>query len=119
MKIAVATDAKQVAGHFGHCEGFTIFDTDDASITSQIYIENPGHQPGFLPVFLKEKEADVIIAGGMGGRAQTLFAEQGIEVIVGAAGDCEQAAKSFLDGSLKSTESVCHQHAHAHECGGH
>ncbi len=119
MKIAVATDEKQVAGHFGHCEGFTLFDADDYKITKQVYVENPGHQPGFLPVFLKEKDVNVIIAGGMGGRAQTLFAEQGIEVIVGAAGGSEQAAASYLDGTLKSTESVCHQHAHAHECGGH
>ncbi len=117
MKIAVATDAKQVGGHFGHSEGFTIYSTEGTKITDQIYVKNPGHQPGFLPVFLKEQGADVIIAGGMGGHAQTLFAQNGIEVIVGAEGDCEQAVQSYLNGSLKSTESVCR--AHAHHCGGH
>lgn len=25
MKIAVASEGKMVAGHFGHCEGFNIF----------------------------------------------------------------------------------------------
>lgn len=119
MKIAVATDAKQVAGHFGHCEGFTIYDANGTEITNRVYVQSPGHQPGFLPVFLKEQGVDVIIAGGMGGRALALFDEQGIEVIVGAVGECDMAAESFLNGSLKSTESVCHEHAHAHECGGH
>ena len=119
MKIGVATEQELVAEHFGHCEGFTLFDADGSQITGKVFVENPGHQPGFLPVFLKEKGVDVVIAGGMGGRAQELFAEQGIEVIVGAAGECEQAATGYLDGSLKSTESVCHQHAHAHECGEH
>lgn len=119
MKIAVATEQGLVTQHFGHCEGFTIFEADGAEIKNQQFVPNPGHQPGFLPVFLKEQGADVVIAGGMGGRAQTLFDEQGIAVIVGAVGDCKQAVKSYLSGSLKSTESVCHEHAHADECGGH
>ena len=29
MKIAVASDGKLVSGHFGHCEGFTIYNVDD------------------------------------------------------------------------------------------
>jgi predicted Fe-Mo cluster-binding NifX family protein len=119
MKIAVATEQGQVAGHFGHCEGFTLFETEGTQIKNQVYVANPGHQPGFLPVFLKEQGAEAIIGGGMGERAQTLFAEQGIEVIVGAEGDCQQAVENYLGGTLKSTKSVCHEHEHAHECGGH
>lgn len=119
MKIAVATEQGIVSGHFGHCEGFTIFDVEGTEIKNKNYVPNPGHQPGFLPVFLKEQNADTIIAGGMGERAQMLFTNQGIEVIVGASGDCEQAVQSYLNGSLKSTGSVCRAHEHADECGGH
>jgi predicted Fe-Mo cluster-binding NifX family protein len=119
MKIAIAAEQGQVSGHFGHCEGFIIYEADGTDIKNKTYIENPGHQPGFLPVFLKEQGTDVIIAGGMGQRAQSLFTEQGIDVIVGAVGDSDKAAESFLNGTLKSTESVCHEHEHAHECGGH
>ena len=49
-----------------------------------------------------------VIAGGMGGRAQGIFAEQGIEVIVGApAQSPESLARSYLDGSLSSGENLC------------
>jgi len=119
MKIAIATAQGQISGHFGHCEGFTVYETQGAKIITKIYVQNPGHQPGYLPVFLKEQGASVIIAGGMGQMAQSLFAEQGIEVIVGAAGECEQAAERYLNGQLKSTDSVCRDHAHSHQCGNH
>jgi predicted Fe-Mo cluster-binding NifX family protein len=119
MKIAVACDGKNVSQHFGHCEGFTIFNVENNEIKGNEFFPNPGHRPGFLPVFLHEKGANVVISGGMGGGAIDLFNEKGIEVVVGACGDCEVNVKNYIDGSLKSTESVCHQHQHAHECGNH
>lgn len=119
MKIAVASDNNMVSGHFGHCEGFTIFETEDKKIVEKKFIENPGHKPGFLPRFLAEKEIDVIIAGGMGGTAQSLFNENGIEVVVGADGSSEDVAQAFLNNELKSTGSVCSNHEHEGSCGGH
>jgi len=117
MKIAVASEGKKVTEHFGHCEGFTIFDTENDKIKSSEFIESPGHKPGFLPVFLYEKGVKVIISGGMGGGAIDIFNEKGVEVITGASGDAEAAVKSYLKGELKSTGSVCHEHKHAGECG--
>ena len=32
MKIAVASMGKEVAGHFGHCENFNIYDTENGAI---------------------------------------------------------------------------------------
>ena len=116
MKIAVASEGKKVTGHFGHCEGFTLFDTKDNRITNKVFVSNPGHKPGFLPVFLHEKGVNVIISGGMGGGAVDIFNEKGIEVITGAAGDAEAAVNSYLQGKLSSTGSVCHEHRHADEC---
>jgi len=107
LKIAIATDSKKVSGHFGHCEGFTMYEIEEGKILNHEFIENPGHRPGFLPVFLKEKDADVIISGGMGRSAQDLFIENNIQVIVGAEGNCEDVIKSYMEGSLKSTEEVC------------
>ena len=112
MKIAVASEGKTVTEHFGHCEGFSIFEADDGQIVNRVFIPNPGHRPGFLPVFLHEKGVNVIISGGMGGGAIDIFNEKGIEVIVGASGDAETAANEYLKGSLKSTGTVCHQHSH-------
>ena len=117
MKIAVASEGKMITEHFGHCEGFNIFDTEDGKIIGNEFTHNPGHRPGFLPNFLNEKGVKVIISGGMGGGAIDIFNEKGIEVIVGASGSAETAVKGYLQGSLKSTGSVCHQHQHQDECG--
>lgn len=119
MKIAVACMGTQVAGHFGHCENFTIFETEEGKILSQESIPNPGHRPGFLPNFLGDMGAEVIIAGGMGGGAVEIFNARNIEVIVGVQGEAKDAVETYLKGELKSTGSICHEHAHAHECGGH
>jgi len=117
MKIAVASEGKMVTEHFGHCEGFTIFEAKDKQITNKEFVPNPGHRPGFLPVFLHDKGVDVIISGGMGSGAVDIFNEKGIEVVTGASGNAEAAANSYLQGKLKSTGSVCHEHRHAGECG--
>ena len=119
MKIAVASMGTEVAGHFGHCEAFRIFDTDQNTILGESVIANPGHRPGFLPNFLGDMGVNVIIAGGMGGGAIEIFNERNIEVIVGAEGDGKAAVESYLKGELHSTGSVCHEHQHAGECGNH
>ncbi len=119
MKIAVAAMGTAVAGHFGHCENFIFFDTQDGKILSEQSVPNPGHRPGFLPNFLADHGAQVVIAGGMGGGAVDIFNERGVQVIVGAQGDARAAVQAFLAGELVSTGSVCHEHQHAGECGNH
>jgi predicted Fe-Mo cluster-binding NifX family protein len=32
MKIAVASEGKFVSGHFGHCEGFTVYEVDEKRV---------------------------------------------------------------------------------------
>ena len=48
---------------------------------------------------------------------ELIFNEKGIEVIVGARGHANDAVSSYLQGDLKSTGSVCHDHNHSSECG--
>lgn len=117
MKIAVASEREMVTGHFGHCESFIIFDTEDKKIIKTEAVPNPGHKPGFLPNFLNDLGVNVIISGGMGGGAVAIFNEKGIEVITGAQGHARNAAEQYLHGALKSTGSICHEHQHADECG--
>lgn len=116
MRVAIAKDGNVVSGHFGHCEGFEVYQVVNNAVEGQQFIPNPGHRPGFLPVFLKEQEVDVIIAGGMGGTAQDLFRQNGIDVITGAMGDLKAVITNFVSGDLVSTGSVCHEHEHEHEC---
>ncbi len=119
MKIAVASEGKMVTEHFGHCKSFIIFEAENGKITKNEAIPNPGHKPGFLPNFLNDMGVNVIISGGMGGGAIEIFNEKNIEVIVGASGSAQTAAEEYLNGNLKSTGSVCHEHQHSNECGSH
>ena len=52
MRIAVASEGKNVTEHFGHCEGFLIYDAENGEILKEEMVLNPGHKPGFLPNFL-------------------------------------------------------------------
>lgn len=96
--------------HFGHCERFALLDVDPAEkkILNRVEIEAPPHQPGLLPPWLAERGANMIIAGGMGQRAHGLFAEQGIQVIVGAAAETpEQLVSDYLAGTLTTGKNAC------------
>jgi hypothetical protein len=50
LKIAVASENGMVTEHFGHCEGFMIFDTENNQIIKSETVANPGHRPNPLPV---------------------------------------------------------------------
>ena len=117
MRIAVASEGVNVTEHFGHCEGFIVFDTENGAITREEMVPNPGHRPGFLPNFLADRGVKVIISGGMGGGAIDIFNERDVEVIVGASGAARNAVESYLKGELLTTGSVCHEHMHHDECG--
>jgi len=110
MKFAVPTAAGQLCMHFGHCEQFAIIEADTASkkITKTNFITPPPHEPGLLPRWLHEQGVQAIIAGGMGQRAQGLFAQNGIEVIVGADGGTpEELVKAYLNGTLETGDNAC------------
>jgi predicted Fe-Mo cluster-binding NifX family protein len=112
MKVAVASEGKYVSEHFGHCEGFTFYEVEGDKVAKKEFKQNPGHRPGFLPNFLKESGVDVIISGGMGETAQQLFAQNNIEVIVGAEGYCDDVIQQYINRELNSTGGVCREHQH-------
>lgn len=116
MKIAIAKEGNYVSGHFGHCEGFEIYEIENGKVNNHVFQENPGHRPGFLPVFLSEKGVNTIISGGMGATAQELFNENNISVIVGAQGSIEDTIQKYLKNELESTGSVCEEHVHEGHC---
>lgn len=112
MKIAVACEGEIVTEHFGHCQNFKIYDIENNKIIKVESIPNPGHKPGFLPVFLYDLGVNIIMSGGIGGGAIEIFNEKNIEVITGANGDSNKVVEMFLNNQLKSTNSICNQHKH-------
>ena len=110
MRIAIPLAGGKLSMHFGHCEQFALLDVDPVTfeILQKENLAAPPHEPGLLPRWLKEKGAEMIIAGGMGQRAQTLFAEQGIKVVVGAPSETpERLVLSSLAGTLQLSENMC------------
>ena len=107
MKVAVSTDQGYVSAHFGRCSSYTIFEVQEGRILSREEIPNPGHQPGFLPQFLAERGVNCIICGGMGPRAQNLFAEKSIETIIGVQGSVDEVMQKFLNQELEAGEDMC------------
>ncbi len=110
MKIAIPTAKETLSLHFGHCEQFYLFEVDkEAKIIKNVEkLTPPPHEPGLLPRWLGEKKADIIIAGGMGMRAQELFVENGIEIITGAqAKKPEELINDYFEGALEIGENAC------------
>jgi len=110
MRIAIPAANGQLAMHFGHCEKFALVDVDpDAkSVTGTQELDPPAHEPGVLPRWLAENSVNLVIAGGMGMRAQQLFAQSGIEVLVGAPSEApESIVSAYLEGTLEVGENVC------------
>jgi ATP-binding protein involved in chromosome partitioning len=110
MRYAVPVIDGRLATHFGHCEHFALIDADETSksIVRKELVASPGHQPGLLPVWLAEEGVSAVIASGMGSRAQALFRENRIEVIIGTLEDePEQAVLDYLQGKLATGDNVC------------
>jgi len=108
MKIAIPMAQGALSLHFGHCEQFAIFDVENKKILGKQLLTPPAHEPGVLPQWLHQQQADVIITGGMGAMAQSLFTQNGIKVIVGAtAQPPEQVVQAFLDDNLQAGNNIC------------
>ena len=114
MKVAISTENGYVSSHFGRCPSYTIVEIREGKIISREEIPNPGHQPGFLPRYLAERGVHCIIAGGMGPRAQDLFAQNNIETITGVQGQIDDVIEKFLKNELEAGEDLC-DHGHGRE----
>jgi len=107
-RFAIPTADKKLTAHFGHCAEFAIINVEDGKIVDETYITPPPHEPGLLPKWLHQQGVNIIIAGGMGQRAQTLFAQNKIEVSVGAPSEEPSAlVLSYLNNSLKTGNNLC------------
>ena len=110
MKYAVPVNGDVVSAHFGHCEQFALIEVDEAKkqILKKELVNSPGHEPGLLPPWLAEKGVSLVIAGGMGSRAQSLFQQNKIGVITGIMeSGPEKAALSHLNGILATGANTC------------
>ena len=120
MVIAVPMVGDRFSSHFGGADGFALYTIGEGrSVTERRMLAPPEHGRGIFPMWLRQLGASVVIAGGMGPRATGIFAQHGIQVVLGAQGDDPDAmVHSFLDGTLATTGEPCHDHGF-HDCGHH
>jgi len=125
MRIAISTDDNKgldsvVSPHFGRCPYYVLVDLEDRQVRQVSAVENPyygQHAPGVVPEFIHNQGADVMLTGGMGGRAIAFFQQYGIEAVTGASGTVRHALEQYLRGALRGAapcrESLAHGHAEA------
>ena len=110
MKIAIPTINGVLCQHFGHCQQFAIIEVnpETKSINKTELLIPPPHEPGVLPSWLHQLGCNIIIAGGMGGRAVGIFQQNGIEVVMGAPnGKPEDIVMAYLANELPTGANPC------------
>lgn len=108
FKAAVPLAGGVLCNHFGHCEQFAVLHVQEGEIGATELHTPPPHEPGVLPRWLGSLGVNLIIAGGMGQRALSLFNEQGIRVITGAPNQEPVAlVQNYLAGNLTTGPNVC------------
>jgi predicted Fe-Mo cluster-binding NifX family protein len=122
MRIAVSADNKQglesvVSPHFGRCPHYILIDVEGHEVRGVQEMDSPfygHHQPGQVPGFIHSLGADVMLAGGMGGRAIMFFQEYGIEGVTGAYGTVRQSVERYLGGELNGAAPCKESQEHGH-----
>ena len=117
MKIAVPVRGTDVDGHFGHCEGFTVFTLDERrAIVGEEPVAPPagcGCRSG-IGGTLAKMGVTHLVAGNMGDGAARVLASHGISVTRGAAGNARTAVERFAAGTLADSGTGCAEHRHGH-----
>jgi predicted Fe-Mo cluster-binding NifX family protein len=122
MRVAISADSREgldsvVSPHFGRCPYFVLVDLDGQSVTAVDAMDNPfyaQHQPGQVPGFIHQQGANVMLTGGMGGRAISFFEQYGIEAVTGASGTVRHALNVFLGGGLTGAAPCLESQQHGH-----
>ena len=125
MKIVIPSADEKLCGHFGHCEYFTFVEINPET-KEIINIEKKVPEEGIScqsASWIATQGANVVLAGGMGGRPMAIFAQNGVKVIAGCPElEIETVVNQFLNDSLALGEKSCggeHHHCHGHNHGEH
>jgi predicted Fe-Mo cluster-binding NifX family protein len=106
MKIAIAKDGSAVSGHFGHCEGFSVYTGENGTVTFvEDLINSEGHSTAAS--LLASQGVTHVLSGGMGQRARDILEEHGIASILGVQGQIESVARDFFAGSISGSAPLC------------
>jgi Uncharacterized conserved protein len=120
QKFAIPLAGGKLCAHFGHCQEFAFVSVNDGAIAGVTKMTPPPHEPGVFPAWLAKEGVGVVLAGGMGERAQELFGQNGIKVVCGVQGGTpEDVVNAYLKGALTTGANPCnHDEEDGHHCHG-
>jgi predicted Fe-Mo cluster-binding NifX family protein len=101
------------AGHFGHCDVFTLVDVENGEIKDVSILQNQEHVQGgcMVPVnLLSDNSVNALIVGGIGMRPLMGFKQVGINVYHDdQRTEIEPVVKDLIAGKLQeiSNDQVC------------
>ncbi len=108
----------QVSAHFGRCPAYTVVEVVGGTIHDSRIESNPfvdGHAPGQIPDFIADLGAQVILTGGIGGKAIQFFEQRGVQVAAGYEGTVKNAVEAFLRGELREADPCAGGHGDCHD----
>ena len=122
MRIAVTYENGQVFQHFGHTQQFKFYDVGLGRIFHSQVVDTAGSGHGALAGFLRTRQVDVLICGGIGPGAQNALAQAGIKLYGGVSGRADEAVEALINDRLDYDPAIqCSHHGHGgdHACGSH
>lgn len=124
MKIAIGVDGEKVAGHFGQCNDFIIYEIIDNVKVSESRIHDDVHVHQERPQFLKDLGVDVLIMNTMGKGAYNRLIALNIKCVNAEDKNINEALEAYLNNTLNKELvghecSGCGSHNHSHEHKGH
>ena len=100
MKIVIPTLDGKLCAHFGHCETFSFVEVNPET-KEIVSIETNAPEDGIScqsAGWIGEQGADLVLAGGMGGRPMMMFEHFGIQVVSGCPElEIEEVVKLGID----------------------
>jgi len=119
MKVCIPTMGdscmeEAICQHFGRAPTFTVLDLEAGTIKVLPNVSEHMGGRGLPTEAIFAEGVQVMIVGGLGPKAVQFFAEQNVEVFVGATGTVKDAIEDWREGFLvkASSDNACKEHRH-------
>lgn len=126
MKISIPSMGKsgledQVGQHFGKVLNYIIYDTESGEVSVLPNTSEHNGGVGLPPELMAKNGVNVMLCGGLGIKAVSMFEQYGIDVFVGAQGTIQDALNAWKEGKLQNAnpENACTSHDHGDHDHGH